>query len=444
MKPGDCEALWKTILNKQVVRGELINKTKDGRLLNIEGSASPVLDEHGNIIGFLAIQRDITERKQAEEERRELERRAHLASRLAAVGEMAAGIAHEINNPLTAVVGFADLVMARKLPEDVRKDLEIINESARRVGDIVRRLLTFARQYRPERSLININEVIENTLQMRAYELVTGNIKVSTELDPDLPVTMADGGQLQQVFLNLIINAEYEMRSAHEGGKLLIKTERMDNTIRISFKDDGPGIPRENLERIFEPFFTTKKVGEGTGLGLSLCHSIITEHKGGIYADSELGKGATFIVELPVVGEEKEVKPAEVVAGEAKPAVKAKILVVDDEPAITQFLSRVLTDEGYEVKTTDNAETALKLIERERYSLILLDIKLPGMNGFELYQHLDQMDKPLTPRVVFITGDVLGTDTKNFLSRTNASYITKPFNIEQLKEEINRILSHGE
>jgi signal transduction histidine kinase/CheY-like chemotaxis protein len=392
----------------------------------------------------VAYIRDITERKRAEAERRELERRAHLASRLATVGQMAAGIAHEINNPLTALVGFVQLLMARKLPEDVMKDLRVISESAQRVTDIVRRLLTFARQYQPERSRLNINELIKATLELRAYELRTGNIKVTTELDPELPETVADGGQLQQVFLNLIINAETEMTSAHGRGNLLIKTETIDGAIRISFQDDGPGIPKENLERIFEPFFSTRKAGKGTGLGLSICHGIITGHGGRIYAESEPGKGATFIVELPVVAEEKEAKPAEMAAEEARPPVKAKILVVDDEPAITQFLSRVLTGEGYEVKTIDNGETALKLIERERYSLILLDIKLPGMSGFELYQHLEQMDKSLARRIVFITGDALGTDTRDFLSRTKSPYITKPFNIEQLKKEINRRLTQCE
>jgi len=387
---------------------------------------------------------DITERKRAEAERRELEQRAHLASRLAAVGEMASGIAHEINNPLTAVIGFAELLMRKNLPQDVMKELKIISDSAQRVGDIMRRLLTFARQYRPERSLVDINEIIKTTLELRAYELDTDNIRVTTELDPGLPQTVADGGQLQQVFLNLIINAEHEMASAHGRGNLLIKTESLGDAIRISFKDDGPGIPKENLERIFEPFFTTKKAGQGTGLGLSICQGIISDHNGKIYAESEPGEGATFIVELPLVREGKEAKPAEPEIGEAREAVRAKILVVDDEPAITQFLKWVLADEGYEVKTTDTAEAALKLVESERYSLILLDIKLPGMSGLELYERLGKIAKSLTRRIVFITGDVLGTDTRNFLSRTKAPYITKPFSIEQLKREINRILSHGE
>jgi len=389
----------------------------------------------------VAYIRDITERKQAEAERRELERRAHLASRLATVGQMAAGIAHEINNPLTALVGFAQLLTARELPEDVMKDLRVISDSAKRVTDIVRRLLTFARQYEPERSRLNINELIKATLELRAYELKTGNIKVTTELDPELPETVADGGQLQQVFLNLIINAETEMISAHGGGNLLIKSETIDGTIRISFHDDGPGIPEENLERIFEPFFSTRKAGTGTGLGLSICHGIVTEHGGRIYAESEPGKGATFIVELPVVAEEKGANPAQMAAEEAERPVKAKILVVDDEPAIAQFLSRVLKQEGHEVKTIDNAEAALKLIERERYSLILLDIKLPGMGGVELYERLEKIAKSLTRRTIFITGDVLSRDTRKFLSRTRAAYISKPFDIERLKKEIGRRLS---
>jgi PAS domain S-box-containing protein len=385
---------------------------------------------------------DITERKQAEVERRELERKAYLSRRLATVGQMAAGVAHEINNPLTAVVGFTELLMKRNLPPEVIEDLKLINNNAQRVANIVRRLLTFARHYHPERSFVNINELIEAALELRAYELRTGNIKVITELDPELPKTMADGGRLQEVFLNLIINAEDEMKRAHQKGTLLIKTERVNDTIRISFKDDGPGIPKENLERIFEPFFTTKKVGQGTGLGLSICHGIISEHNGRIYVESELGKGATFIVELPLVKEEKkEISPDAPGKSAAREATKAKILVVDDEPTITQFLSRMLKDQGYEVETTDNAETALKLIQGEKYNLILVDVRLPGMGGVELYERLDEIAESLTQRIVFITGDVLGTETKDFFSRTNAPYITKPFNIEQLKEEIKRRLT---
>jgi signal transduction histidine kinase len=247
------------------------------------------------------IEDDLNERKRAEKRGKELQQELILSSRLASVGEMASGIAHEINNPLTGVTGFAQLLMKKDIPDDVRKDVEIIYEGAQRVASITRRLLTFAGQQRPKLEHVDINDVIGTTLDMRAYEMKSSNIKVTTELDPELPETMADAGQLQQVFLNIILNAEQEMVMAHKGGNLLVKTERMDNTIKVSIKDDGPGIAKENLEKIFDPFFTTREVGEGAGLGLSVCHGIVKGHGGKVYAESRLGKGATFIVELPIV-----------------------------------------------------------------------------------------------------------------------------------------------
>ena len=380
---------------------------------------------------------------------------------------------------MTSVIGFAQLLIQKDIPGDIKQDVKIINDGAERVAGIIKRLLTFARQHKLEREYVDINEVIKTTLDLRAYELETGSIKVTTQLAPDLPRTMADGGQLQQVFLNIIINAETEMKSAHGGGSLLVKTETIGNTICVSFKDDGPGIAKENLEKVFDPFFTTRDAGQGTGLGLSVCHGIIAEHNGHIYGESELGKGATFVVELPLVSEPEQsevpeaAEPAtkETPLGEgttftmelpflvsrpeqpevpeaAEPATdevqrttRAKILVVDDEPAIRQFLSRVLTDEGHKVETVDNASDALDMVKSNGYNLILLDIKMPGMSGIELYKSVREVARPLAGRMVFITGDVMGAGTRDFFSKTKAPYITKPFDAEKLKKDINRILA---
>ena len=279
---------------------------KDGTKGFIETSASPIRDAQDNVIGFRGVARDITERKQIEAERAELEKKAQLATRLSVVGEMASGIVHEINNPLTSVIGFAEMLAQKELPEDAKEYVTIINNEGKRVASIATSLLNFARHQKPETVYTDINKLIEATLELQNYEMTTGNIKVTTKLAPHLPRTMADPGQLQQVFLNIMLNARAAMRLAHGGGKLLIKTEAMDNTIRISFKDDGPGIAKKNLQRIFDPFFTTRKTGEGTGLGLSICQGIIASHDGTIYARSKLGKGATFIIELPVVARQRK------------------------------------------------------------------------------------------------------------------------------------------
>jgi len=415
---------------------------KDGTRVHTEDSIFPMRDEEGKIIGFRGISRDITDRKQRDEERKQLEQKAQFASRLASVGELASGVAHEINNPLTAVIGYAHLLLDRKdIPVDIKRDVEVINEGAQRVAGIIKKLLVFARQTKPERTYVDINEIINTTLELRAYSLQSNNIKVILQLDPDLPMTVADPGQLQQVFLNLIMNAEAEVKLSHGGGKLSIKTEQMGDNLRVSFKDNGLGIAKENLERIFNPFFTTRKVGQGTGLGLSVCHGIVTEHKGRIWAESQLGRGATFIVELPIVNENKQLEMQEPVVRETRKAVRAKILVVDDEIVIRQFVSQILAEEGHEVEVVDSAEGALEEVNNKEYQAIMLDIKMPGMSGIELYQHFQKISPPLADKVVFITGDVMGTSTMTFLSKTKAPYIIKPFDAKQLKAEINRILA---
>jgi two-component system NtrC family sensor kinase len=241
----------------------------------------------------MGLFRDITERKRMEEQ-------LIVTDRLASVGELASGIAHEINNPLTSIIGFSELLLGRDVPDDIKEDLSIINREAQRAAGVARNLLTFARKHTPTKQAVSVDVVIQKTLELRAYEHRANNIQVNTHFASDLPEVMADAFQLQQVFLNIIINAEYFMLQAHGRGTLTITTERVGDIVRASLADDGPGIAPENLGHILDPFFTTKEVGKGTGLGLSICHGIITEHDGRIYAESQLGKGATLVIELPV------------------------------------------------------------------------------------------------------------------------------------------------
>jgi PAS domain S-box-containing protein len=263
----------------------------------LELSTSPIFNDKGEISGSVHVARDITQRKKMEEQ-------LIVADRLASIGELASGIAHELNNPLTSVIGFCELLLTKRdIPDDIRSDLKIINTNAQRTAGIVQNLTTFARKHPQETDSVNINSVIRTVLELRAYEQKVNNIKLKTLFASNLPNIWADSFQLQQVFINIIINAEYFMTDAKGEGNLTITTERRGDFVRTYISDDGSGISKENLGHIFDPFFTTKEVGKGTGLGLSICHGIVNSHGGKIYAESESGKGTTFVVELPITRE---------------------------------------------------------------------------------------------------------------------------------------------
>jgi two-component system NtrC family sensor kinase len=295
--PSDHEKIatnMRKTIKQGTIRGmEYTLLRADGTEFPAELSTSVLKNALGNPVGHITIVRDVTERKVMQEQ-------LMLTDRLASIGELASGIAHELNNPLTGIIGFSQLLMERDIADDIKEDLRLVHSEAQRAAGIVKNLLTFARKHAPVKQLTQINNVIDDVLSLRAYEQKVNNIEVIKHFAPDLPEIMVDHFLMRQVFLNLIINAEYFMAEAHSGGTLTITTKRPNNIVRISFADDGPGIPPENLSRIFSPFFTTKEVGKGTGLGLSICHGIVAEHSGSIYARRQLGKGATFVIELPI------------------------------------------------------------------------------------------------------------------------------------------------
>jgi PAS domain S-box-containing protein len=304
------KALSKGTMFKEMMRTGSIREvettfvTKDARRLCISLSTSIMQGRDDVPHGIVCIARDITERKRAEEEKQRIEEQLSLAGRLAAIGELAAGVAHELNNPLAAIQGFAQLLKSgNNLDETTKKDLETIYREAQRASRITQNLLSFARRHKPEKSLISINEAITKSLDLHSYRMKVNNIELLLELDPELPKTMADFYQMQQVFVNIVNNAEQAMTEAYMKGKLCVETKKVGEIIQITFTDNGPGIPEENLKRIFDPFFTTKAVGKGTGLGLSICYGIIQQHNGHIYARSKFGEGSTFVVEIPIISD---------------------------------------------------------------------------------------------------------------------------------------------
>ena len=268
------------------------------RDIYIQESTSPIFDGKGQVIGSVHIAKNVTEHKRMEEQ-------LMLTDRLASIGELASGIAHELNNPLTSVIGFSQLLLEEDIPENLKEDLGTIYSEAQRASSIVKNLLTFARKHAPMRQISQVNNILEDVLKLRAYEHKVNNIELEKNFAPELPEIMVDYFQMQQVFLNLIVNAESAMLEANGKGKLVITTGKVNNSVKVTIADNGPGIAKENLRRLFDPFFTTKEVGKGTGLGLSICHGIVTGHGGKIYAEAEAKQGAKFVVELPLNGNQR-------------------------------------------------------------------------------------------------------------------------------------------
>ena len=267
--------------------------TKAGNRILLETNTAPMNDGKGKPLGFVSLIKDIAQQ-------RKLQEQLVMTDRLATIGELAAGIAHELNNPLTSILGFSQLLLESEVPAEIKEDLKAVNSEAQRAAKIMKNLLTFARKHNPVKQLNQINDCLNEVLALRAYEHKCHNIKINGQLDHNLPAIMFDYFQMQQVFINLIVNAEYSMEQAHNSGILTLTTERLDGIIRISIADDGLGISPEDFKHLFNPFFTTKEVGKGTGLGLAISHGIVSEHGGKIYARSEVAKGAAFVIELPI------------------------------------------------------------------------------------------------------------------------------------------------
>ncbi len=411
--------------------------TKDGSEVLLLWSNSFVKDDAEKVIGTLSYGIDITQQ-------RKLERQLAQSEKMSALGQLISGVAHELNNPLTGVIGYSQLLMGTDCNDKTKRMLSVVNKEATRCHKIVGNLLQFAREYEPKREYVQINDVIESTLDLRRYQIRVDNIQLELHLSGDIPETMADPHQMQQVFINIINNAHQAMVEHADQGKLTVKTALRNDTIVVQFMDAGPGIPQENLENIFDPFFTTKEVGKGTGLGLSICHSIVKEHGGRIYVDSELGKGTNFTIELPVMAEgvaraERSPEKVEFESAEAG----SRILVVDDEQKILDLFKDMLDMMGYSAVTARNGNQAMARLDKDEYDLIICDMKMPEFSGEDLYNSVKTEDPEQAKRIVFVTGDTVNPETRTFLQSTGNSYIAKPFRLEEIRQIINKSLSEN-
>jgi two-component system, NtrC family, sensor kinase len=365
------------------------------------------------------------------------------SEKLSAVGEFVAGVAHELNNPLTALIGYAELLQMSEVSDDDRSSLQRISSSAERCHKIVQSLLSFARQHPPERKLSHVNALVEAVIEILIYELRTNNIKVEKELSAHLPRLLLDPHQIQQVFLNIVNNARQAIEAHRARGLIRITTSVAGQWVRITFQDDGPGISEENLAKIFNPFFTTKPVGKGTGLGLSLSYGIIQEHGGSITAASKLGHGTTFIIDLPITNTSED-SPA---ASAPLPPPQAlaegrgrKVLVVDDEVDILNLASLILIRLDFRVQTAADGESALRHLAAGRFDLIISDWKMPGLGGQQLFEHLLETDAEAAGRMVFMTGDVLSEKTEKFLREHGKTCLPKPFSIADFQKVVHDML----
>jgi len=398
--------------------------------------------------------------------------------KLAAVGQLVSGVAHELNNPLQGVLGYAELMLASRPSATDTEELTAIRDNANRAASIVRNLMTFAGRTTSARGWQQINRVVRDAVAVREPHLQTVGIDLRLEAADRLPLVYVDHARLEDVLVNLIQNAEAAIVARLEGktrasivpqrarGEIVITTRWQSDPDRILVEvaDNGSGPRDEDLHRVFDPFFTTREVGQGTGLGLSMCYGIVREHGGQITVrNAEVG-GAVFTIELPVMAESLASATAAAAGSTAtpmgadpRPVVpspffamvpppegdvergprRRKALVVDDEESNAALVRRVLAGAGYDVESTTLSRRALVMMERTAYDAVICDVKMPELSGQELYGRVRQIRPEMARRFIFVTGDIDGEDTRDFLDQSRCSYFMKPFNLERLTAAVD-------
>ena len=363
-------------------------------------------------------------------DRRRLQDRLVQSEKLSAIGQLIAGVAHDLNNPLTSVVGFADfLAETAEVPARLREPLRVIQQEAERASKIVKNLLSFARR-QETRQVASLTPILEATIGLFRNQLSSERITLLLELDPDLPELDLSPNQVQQVFVNLIQNAAQAIMAAHRPGTVRVRARRWMEGIAVDVSDDGPGMLSEVAACVFEPFFTTKDEGQGTGLGLSISQGIVKEHGGRITLTTRPGAGATFTVEFParVPGRLQPPPPVEATAPRG-----LRVLVIDDEPHILHYLRATLEAWGHTVETAMDGQTGLERALAESFDLILSDLRMPRVGGREFYEQLTVRSPMAAERVAFSTGDTVRGDTMAFLEAQGRPCLQKPFSLAELR-----------
>jgi PAS domain S-box-containing protein len=444
--------LFDDLISGRRSNGQIEYRTqhKNGTWRLFRASARPLHDETGRTTGIIASVRDITDQQR-------LQQQLIQSERLAAMGQMIAGVAHELNNPLTAILGVTELMRDQASNENAHRQLDLAHRQARRAAHIVESLLVFSRPATPRNALLHLSDLLHRTLQLHEHSLRSNNIQVDIVARPDLPTVLGDSNQLTQVFLNLIVNAEQAIREIREQGTLRIRLGVVGDRVLITFQDDGVGILREALPRIFDPFFTTKRPGRGTGLGLSICMAIVREHNGDISAQPLPDGGSVFTVSLPVCTQAVLVpepyhapaSPAEAPAPAASTLTGKRVLVVDDEDGIRELVTDSLTPRNISVDCAASREQALEHIGQNSYDAILCDINLESesgmsVSGFDVYDRIRDYlasRSAIMPLFIFMTGDLVDFSSDEQLIRQGSLILQKPFRIAELLLLLNKSLS---
>lgn len=361
--------------------------------------------------------------------------------KMSALGELLAGVAHELNNPLTIVVGHSMMLLEDVEDPQTHKRIEKISDAAERCAKIVKTFLAMARQQPTKMEVTDINAVVKTAVDVAGYGHASETLEIVSGLDGELPCILADADQITQVLINLIINAEQAITKAGVGDRIDVSTVTTPagDYIEIFVTDNGPGIADNIRARIFEPFFTTKDVGDGTGIGLAFCHRIILSHGGQIWLDPEHRHGSRFGIRLPVTAASESAD--QTIPAAARVAGHVAILVVDDEVEVGELASMVLAKQGYQVDVVNSGLEALKLLEKNSYDVVLSDLNMPGVDGRGIYDSIRRDYPDLLEKLAFMTGDTMGSASQHLLKESKRPYLEKPVSPADLRQLVEGLLS---